>query len=191
MVKNILDVFPFPKAYCPGGIENIKAIYLGCDPSNRYSQSLTQSFDLPISESHISKNTEQLQQIGLDLNSVYFQNLCRNYFVEEISYNNVWHEAAELWIPNLKAELDAFPIASDCPVFLTAWKLYECLIINNGKKAKPRYFYEKPKLTPILSKDNRLGRPLFPLFMGAHNHYELKTDKWRDYKNRIKEYFNK
>ncbi len=77
--KKVLDIFPFPNPYCKD-FSKVKAIYLGCDPSNKHSTSLQFAFALesgiPIFNKFIQDHLENLKQIKLDWNSVYVQNLC-------------------------------------------------------------------------------------------------------------------
>ena len=72
--------------------------------------------------------------INLSFDSVYVQNLCRNYFEHEASKNKIWKEVAELWIPDLKKELEIFDLST--LVLLSAQVLLEVLI--NDKKEMER-----------------------------------------------------
>ncbi|MBA4313011.1 MAG: hypothetical protein C0417_10320 [Chlorobiaceae bacterium] len=123
--KKVLD-YSYPKPY-PENPINTRAILLGCDPSNRHCQDLPFVFAIKSSHNIFNSIVEsiknQLDAVGLSLEMVYCQNLCRNYFKDETSKNSIWEEAAKLWIPVLKKELDE-KFAKTVPVLLTAESLY-------------------------------------------------------------------
>ena len=69
-----------PKAYFPGGIEAVKAIYLGCDPTNNsynieFEYAFAHEYKGTEFNQFLKMHTDQLKQIGLDWNHVYSQNL--------------------------------------------------------------------------------------------------------------------
>ena len=185
--EQILPIDVFPKAYCPGGISNVKAIYLGCDPSNKHSTNLPFAFahesDLKIFNSFIKTHTEQLMQIKLNWNDVYAQNLCRNYFRDETSKNIIWKTVAkEFWIDKLKDELVQFD--AEIPILLTSSYLYDVLV--TCKKNKPIEFYECRQEIPIPSEDNKLSRPLIPFYRNRRKvDYHLSNERWCTYKETI------
>lgn len=199
--ENILD-FDFPKVYFPGGIDNIKAIYLGCDPSNKHSTDLPYVFahesGLKIFKPFIESHTEQLEQIGLSWDKVYTQNLCRNYFKDETSKNKIWKKVAnDYWINKLKEELSQFDLK--IPVLLTSQILLEVLGIDGYEKKLAPEFYdfnnENHIAIPIQADKNKLNRDLIPIYRekspGFKVSYHLKNKKWNDYKNSIIAYLNK
>jgi len=183
----IVDVEKLPEAYCPGGKEHTKAIYLGCDPSNRHSTELPYAFahesGLKIFNSFIQAHQEQLSQIRLTWADVYTQNLCRNYFTEETANNSkLWKQVAnEFWIDQLKEELSVFD--SSIPVLLTSGILYEVLLNPDLDPIKPIDFYSCKASVLIPAKDNKLNRPLIPMY--RHYKYSLKLEEWKNYKEAI------
>ena len=189
--ENILDASPFPKAYCPGGIENVKAIYLGCDPSNKHSTKLRCAFahesDLPVFKQFINKHSKQVENIGLSWDTVYTQNLCRNYFAKETTNNiSLWKKAAkDYWIDKLVEELNSlFPL--NIPVLMSSQHLLEVLGINGFEKIKAPEFYECKRSLAIPADSNKLGRDLIPLYRGKNPNfnisYSLENKEWKNYK---------
>ena len=181
IIAELLALYPtgikvtdtFPEAYCPGGISNVKAIYLGCDPSNQHSSTLPYAFahesKLKIFNSFLKSHTEQLTQIGLGWDKVYTQNLCRNYFEKETSKNPIWKEVAEaFWIERLKTELAVFD--ANIPVLLTAQVLLEVLGKDGYEKKAAADFYEGKEAIPIPAISNKLNRDLIPLYRGRIKH---------------------
>jgi len=193
---DILPVYPLPKAYCPGGPANVKAIYLGCDPTNKHSELLPFAFahesGLKVFNSFLKAHTEQLKQIGLGWEEVYTQNLCRNYFTNETSKNPVWAKAAnEFWIKILNEELSQFDLR--IPVLLTSQILLEVLGLGGSEKFLAHDLYECRIGIPIPSYMNKLNRSLFLIYRGKSPKfdvsYHLKNEKWKEYKNVIIPYF--
>ena len=187
----VSDALNWPAAYCKDPT-NIKAIVLGCDPSNKHDQNLKYAFGIE-TETLLLKQffagiQKNLTVIGLSLHDVYIQNLCQNYFEKETAKNPLWKQAAEVWIPYLKAELNALPISKDIPVFLTAGVLYEVLLQEGIKRYSPRELYSRPETLPVKATDNLLGRPLYPVFRGGRGMYELT--RWPAYKEVLKNYCN-
>lgn len=185
----IIPINVLPKAYCPRGISNVKAIYLGCDPSNVHSTELPYAFahesGLNVFNSFLESHCEQLKQVGLGWDSVYTQNLCRNYFKEETGNNKLWKTiATDFWIEKLKEEL--LPFKHNIPVLLTSAYLYNVLV--SGKKHKPKEYYLCEQPIPISPENNKLERPLIPFYRNRRKiDYHLTNQKWQSYKNRIVE----
>lgn len=107
----IFTEFNIPEAH--EGKGEIRAIILGADPTHIVGTCpvrMEKVFGLEKAENSphwrgISKN---LRQIGLTLDNVIVQNVCRNYFDRETSKNEKWGEiATSYWIPLLKEELDS------------------------------------------------------------------------------------
>lgn len=189
----VSDSLTWPNAYCQNS-SNIKAIVLGCDPSNRHNRNLKYAFGIE-TESLLLKQffagiQKNMAVIGLSLENVYVQNLCQNYFEKETSKNPGWEEAAKVWIPYLKTELDQLPLSKEVPVFLTAAPLYQVLTVDGIKNYKPRELYTRPELLPIKASDNYLDRPLFPLYRGGRGMYELDQPVWSEYVKHIQSYLS-
>lgn len=195
--EQILPVYELPEHYCIGNLAEIKAIYLGCDPSNRHSTTLPFAFahkcNLPVFNSFIEAHTLQLKQIGLSWENVYAQNLCRNYFKEETSKNKIWKKVAEeFWIPELVKELEKFDPKT--PVLLTSQLLLEVLGKNGYEKLPAPEFYECKTAIPIPAHYNKLGRNLIPLYRGKSLRYEvtyhLVNEKWNEYRESVINYIS-
>lgn len=195
--EQIPPITPLPKAYCPGGLSNVKAIYLGCDPSNNHSTKLPFAFahesGFKVFNSFIKSHTEQLEQIGLNWNCVYSQNLCRNYFEKETYKNQIWKRAAnEFWIDQLKVELAQFD--TKIPVLLTSQILLEVLGLDGYENILAPDFYECRVDIPIPANKNKLNRGLIPIYRGKSPkfkvNYHLKNEEWKEYRLRILKYLN-
>lgn len=179
------DRFYLPKAFWMGEKEMVKAVYLGCDPTNTNKNI---QFDYAFSHgcndkgfvTFRKKHLKQLEAIDLTWETVYTQNLCRNYFKSETSKNKIWKQAAEMWIDVLKEELDEL-FSVDIPVLLTSQLLLDVLL--KEKKRPHRYdaleFYERRTAIPVSAEENKLGRPLIPLYRGVNGStrvsYQLKN----------------
>lgn len=196
--EQIVVTEKLPKTYCPGGIEAVKAIYLGCDPTNTAKNfQFEHAFSHGCADKGFGRFREthlkQLNAIGLSWDKVYTQNLCRNYFREETSKNKIWKQAAEFWIPILKEELDRL-FNVNIPVLLTSQLLLDMLL--KVDKRPTRYdaieFYEGRTAIPVPADENKLGRPLIPVYRGRNGRtkisYELKN--FEAYGDEIKRYLN-
>lgn len=188
----ILPITNFPKAYCPGKTIEVRAIYLGCDPSNMHCRCLPYAFahesGHKIFNKFIQDHTDQLGQIGLSWGTVYTQNLCRNYFKEETSKNRIWKQVAkEFWVERLNEELNQFD--PKIPVLLTSQILLEVLGFDGYEKKLAPEFYECKVSATIPANKNLLNRNLIPLYRGKSPRYEvsyhLKNEKWSNYKKSI------
>lgn len=196
--NKIPDVFPFPEAYYPSMNPNgVKAIYLGCDPTNSDEIKFRYVFALRVTpdkfKAFVTTHTNQLAAVGLTWNDVYTQNLCRNYFKDVTSKNlQVWKAAAEgYWIESLKNELGTFD--PDVPVLMTSQYIYDVLVNDTEwQKYKAPDFYHRKVDIPVPAEKNLLNRLLIPLYRGRSPKLKVSyclhnNDLWNNYKNRIKE----
>lgn len=195
---DILNIAPFPKPW-QSRTPDVKAIYLGCDPSNRSRDRFEYAFALernnPKYNDFVKSHGENLAAIGLTWDNVYVQNLCRNYFAKETGDNlTLWKKAAkEFWIPRLKEELDR-QFMKGIPVLLSAQSLLEVLG-KNGAESIPAFdFYNCDIHIPIAPENNLLGRPLIPLYRGSnpriHEPYHLSNPRWEKYRQSVFNAFN-
>ncbi len=188
-IRNVDRYTPFPRSYCANP-SSVKAIYLGCDPSNKGEKRFCYAFALPDGDEYgfgrfVSGHEASLKSIGLTWNKVYAQNLCQNYFTKETSENlKNWKRAAELWIPILKEELRTF--SGEIPVLLTAEELYRILLKPGENPTKAKDFYNGKAPVPISPELNRLGRPLIPFY--RHRNYQLS--KWLAYATLVSKLVN-
>lgn len=212
ILTKLTELFPgqidsskkFPKPYWKeeNGADKVKAIYLGCDPTNKAKNI---QFDYAFAhgtsdsgfEKFINLHEKQLKSIGLSWDDVYTQNLCQNYFTEETSKNKIWKDVAkEFWIQELNTELDSL-FGKDIPVLLTSQLLLDVLLnddlLENGKR--PARFdamelYTRKKDFTISSEQNKLGRPLIAVYRGRNpktgQSYMFLKDQHSEYANRIK-----
>lgn len=162
-----------PHPFCTNKA-NVKAIVLGTDPSNRFQKRFQYVFGLGGSDRrYFNFIQHNLNEIGLSLDEIYVQNLCRNYSRVETSKNPKWYEIAKQWVPVLKDELDE-SFDRNIPVLITAWEIFKVLAINPGN-VKPCFFYNNLKIIDF--SENFLNRQLIPFF--RHHYYDLS--KWREY----------
>ncbi|MGQ8335813.1 hypothetical protein ACUNWD_04630 [Sunxiuqinia sp. A32] len=190
-LEDIIDQIPIPAPWCEDR-NQVKAILLGCDPSNRHTQIMpyvfTLGMNIPVFNSFKKAFERDLEVVGLSWNSVYVQNLCRNYFRKETSENRrIWLEASKLWIPVLDEELSKFD--TNIPVLLTSDMLFKALVTNPDAYGKTIDFYECRTKFPIDARDNLLNRPLIPFYLGLNGRtkqsYRLGTGKWVKYRKQI------
>jgi hypothetical protein len=189
--------YPFPKPY-PEKVnpEKVKAIYLGCDPTNSHTDELSHVFALvntpQVFKGFVTTHTNQLKAIGLNWNDVYVQNLCRNYFLKETGKNlRIWNKVAkEYWIDKLRNELNELKIPKSTPVLLTSMYLYQVLVTDDTwARFKSPEIYLEEKI-PVPANANKLNRPLIPVYRGRsprlETNYNLATnEKWEGYRNKV------
>lgn len=185
----IFTEFDIPEAHKGRG--EIKAIVLGADPTHivgDYPKKLDKVFGLENGETSpywrgINKN---LRQIGLSLDDIYVQNVCRNYFDRETSKNEKWEEiASNYWIPLLKAELDSrFDLR--IPILMTTQFILWAALERTSKKIKANTIYYEHKYIP--GENNKFRRALFALY--RHPYYSLAKPELIPYKNFLIERIN-
>jgi hypothetical protein len=188
---------PYPKPFPAGEIDatKIKAIVLGCDPSNfSKKDGSTKEIETVFGIEGKGKDKRyfhgiliNLELLGLSLENIYVQNLCRNYFTQETTENSIWLQAAKLWAESLGKELHELGIPASVPVLLTSKDLYDVLLKDNARKYTPKELYTDPSLVPVKRHENLLGRNLIPLYRGGGNYYDLKN--WHGFTGRILEGF--
>lgn len=170
-----------PEAYCEN-IENVKAVVLGCDPSNKNGEKFSKAFGLDKTMKYFTNINRNLEKIGLCKSEVYIDNLCKNYFTKE-TYDNerLWLEIAnKFWTPYLKDELDKlFPLT--IPVLVTSDILLETLCYKGCyHKTKNEIYYRE--CIHIKANQNKLERNLIPLF----RHYKYSLRNWVNYTDYVK-----
>ncbi|MFB5066861.1 MAG: hypothetical protein ACE3NC_06745 [Candidatus Wallacebacter cryptica] len=173
-----LDEDKWPKAYCGSG--KIRAIVLGADPSNRSDQRFAYAFGLEDHNSqYFSLIKANLDVIGVELDEIFVQNVCRNYFVRETSKlpPRTWLRAASHWIPYLKEELDSHPqLSVDTPVLVTAEIILKALApdVHTWRTRNVDYYRNCTFIEP---NQNLLERKLIPLY----RHQDYALGNWGDY----------
>lgn len=169
-----------PKAYV--GNDSIRVIILGADPTFptkicEYDHVL----DLNNSDSPFKKGIElNLNELGLNLQNVYVQNLVRNFFNIETIMNPVWKDCAPLWMDLLKRELD-HEFDRNIPILATSWKTIQVITGTTiSDNLTGQSIYNDNRI--INENENFFGRKLIAFF---HNKiYNLSN--WPDYKSAIK-----
>ena len=183
-----MDTIHWPIAYYQKS-SKVRAIVLGCDPSNQHDRALKHAFGIGTESKKLRQFfngiESNLGMFGLSRNDVYVQNLCQNYFNVETSKNKEWMKAAKIWLPYLKEELDSL-IACETPVFMSAEIIYRALLKESVKRLKAEALYSNLDLLPISSSDNYLERPLLPLFRGGRGKYNLNNGRWDSYVDYMK-----
>jgi len=181
----IIDLKKFPKPF-PENIESPKAVLLGCDPTNtKYNIEFEYVFALERKNnkfnSFLKKWDDSLDNIGLSFDTIYTQNLCRNYFSKETTKNPIWIEAGKFWITYLKDELNKFN--ENIPILMSSEIIYKVLLINPKDYKKAEFLYSNPQLIPLEKELNKLNRPLIPFY--RHKNYDIKNPKWEEYKSKL------
>lgn len=188
--------YPWPQAYCENAA-NVRAIVLGTDPSyypekGKEFRQIRYVFELETykekrNNPYFDPTLNNLESIGLGLDTVYVENLCRNYF-HKITYHNkdVWKQATAVWIPLLVAELDQKFSNKNIPVLLTTEILYHVLINDESQAKTAKELYARDGLVPVPADQNKLGRPLIPLY----RHYEYELKRHTEYRDRVKKILN-
>lgn len=183
----------FPEAYRGSG--NIKAVILGADPTSFKDgkiRRLKVVFDLNLSEKRdkrfFSSIERNLNLIGLSLEEIYVQNLCRNYFTR-VTYDHKknWLEAASFWIEELDKELVARNIDRNIPILVTSDIILKALV-KDHTILKAKEYYSAPINVPILAENSLIGRPLVPFYRGLS--YFLGDKKWKDYRSNLCQRFD-
>jgi hypothetical protein len=176
----VSDEFDIPKAY--KGQDQIKAIVLGADPTHIVDEKPIEMkvvFDLddPENSPYWRGINMNLKHIGLTLDNLYVQNVCRNYFTCETTQNKKWEEIArKYWIPYLKQELDN-GFDKRIPILMTTQFILWAALEDNTKRIKAANIYEE--YISIPEEDNLFKRKLYALY--RHPSYSLKRPKWGSY----------
>jgi hypothetical protein len=173
-----------PKPFCSNP-NNIKAFVLGCDPTAKDKSSIRKDFqfvfDIGNDNRYFAAILANLNLLGISLEEIYVQNLVTDYQKEETAKNKEWQKKAEKEIPFRRQEFDSFDPSFTIPVFITSAHLYKALINPSEKVYTAKELYTNENLTPIKAEQNKLKRPLIPLF----RHFAYNLSKHDEYKNRI------
>jgi hypothetical protein len=183
-----LDIKVFPKPYYKN-INSIKAIVIGADPSNPQNKTFSFVFGLEQGEKspYFRSILKNLRVVDLNLDNIYVQNLCCNYFNKVTDENDLFTEIANsYWLPHLKSELDNL-FHPHIPVFVTAWKALTVLSpsANNYVMKKSKIYRES-----IIFTESLLDRPVIALFRGGADYYNLSKPDYHNYVSAISEYLN-
>lgn len=170
-----VDDANWPKAY--RGAEP-RAIILGTDPGNRRKDRVMKFefvFGLESSSSpYFRMIKHNLGYLKLEMDDLYVQNVCRNYFDCDTSRNKKWQKIANLWLPYLKKELDD-EVFVNVPVLITAKDILTLIVPKEHQEKACKTYYETHEF--IKPEDNYLGRIVIPFF----RHYYYDLSKWPDY----------
>jgi hypothetical protein len=140
--------------------DKIKAIILGCDPTNlKYNHRFKYVFGLENSKSiYFEGIMNNLSEVGITLEDTYVQNVIRVYQEKETSQmdKEEWIRIAKDWVPKLIEELSAIP--KNVPVLITSGILRDLLCNDNPIPKRRRFVLDYLKSSPILPENNVLGR---------------------------------
>lgn len=174
--------------------KTIKAFVLGCDPTAfDKEKNLLQFefvFDLKNDKNdkrYFSGISANLERIGLELECVFVQNLVTDYLDKCTAENKAWKEKALQYIEQRRQEFDKIDPTGKIPVLLTSGLLYDVLLNEDQTKYSPKEIYQLKTSIPIPSENNKLGRPLIPLY--RHYHYSLANKEHLQYKVALIKYF--
>lgn len=180
--------YPIPSAHT--GKDAIKAIILGADPTHIMDEKpveINKVFEIDNEKSPYWRGINRNLQLvgGLSLDTIFVQNLCRNYFSVETSKNSHWIEIARyFWIPFLKQELDD-KFSENIPILMTTEFILNASLFNGYKKDSALSIYESCK--SISKDDNLFNRELIAFY--RHPYYSLKA--WPKYAEFISSRINK
>ena len=128
---NIKD-YPVPAPFCINR-KKVKAIILGCDPSNRSDNGdtvkLCTVFGIGTGDHRYFRDVlKNLKTIGLNLEDIYVQNVIP-YYMKGVTFKNKnWKAIAEYTLPNLIKELDSFDRNRRIPVLMISEIIYKFLL---------------------------------------------------------------
>ncbi len=171
------------------GLNNVKAIILGADPSTPDKKVLKHVFGLENPKSpYFEPILKNLSHIDLSLDNIYVKNLCPNYFTDVTDNNDLYLEIAkEYWLPILRDELNLL-FKPEIPVLVTAWKPF-IVVAPDAKKYKncKSRIYTEVKIF----NQNLLGRPVIALFRGGrrkgnNGYYDLSIPEFSAYVTAVK-----
>jgi len=174
---------PTPFCYNP---KKVRAIVLGADPSNFSNQGkrkiLTKAFGIGDCDARYFQGIlKNLKEVGLGLEDIYVDNLIQEYLDSETSKNKEWNSVAKENIPLCLDRLDKIDNRRKIPVLITAEAIYK--VISKTKPFSAPQFYNLEIDIPISTKDNKLNRPVIPLY--RHQNYSLSKNKWKPYLERV------
>ena len=178
------DVLPKPYV----GSEKTKAILIGTDPGNLIKgETLIFDFVFGLENKSspyfrsIQSNIDALNH--LDLENLYVQNICKNYFNCDATKNKYWKEAASIWLPYIVKEID-LQFEKSVPVLISAEILLDVILKNPQTKLNAETYYSNA--TFIDKAENYFDRTLIPFY--RHSKYSLA--KWDKYREAIDNYFS-
>jgi hypothetical protein len=87
-----------------------------------------------------------------------------------------------------KQEFDKIDPTVKIPVLLTSRLLYDVLLYEDQTKYSAKEIYQLKTTIPIPAENNKLGRPMIPLF--RHYHYSLSNIEHLQYKDALIKYFS-
>lgn len=177
---------PIPKPYYEN-LKSVKVIVLGSNPMY-IKDSAEAAFVFNIStfkhglegEEIFGNIHDNLQAIGLGINQIYAENLCKNYLKHISVHDEAWVRIASIWGRHLKEQLNEL-FTKDIPVLITAPWILKAL----GKEIRDGMYYYTENVF-INPEDNILDRLLIPFF--RQRQYDLNKDMFKDYKNKIIEH---
>ena len=180
-----LNITALPEAW--QSLKTPKAIVLGADPTNdgisgkRGLIELDYVFGIGHKYENIFWGAQKrnLSKIGLQIEDIYAQNICRNYFKNQTAKNKTWQEVAEIWVPFLIEELSSIP--SHVPVLASAEVIMKFLV---KELPEPETIYKWEKEYHFYS--NKIDREILPLY--RHPKYTMNKSIY-PYKNYLKERF--
>ncbi len=158
----------------------LKAFVLGCDPTafekgdklKEIHKVFEVAFNLNKDLSYFRTIHKNLHYLNLSLSNVYVQNLVTEYQGNETFSNPEWQSIAEEFIIPRTEEFDKIDGDKKIPVFLTSDILFKVLVNKVPAGFKPKSHYTSDKAFYIKPEDNKLGRPLIPLY--RHKDYSLE-----------------
>jgi hypothetical protein len=170
----------------------IKAFVLGCDPTafdkDKKLLQFEYVFDLKNDKRYFSGILSNLKRIGLELDFIYVQNLVTDYLDKCTAENKEWKGIALQYIEPRKQEFEMIDPTGKIPVLLTSGLLYDLLLNEDQTKYSPKELYQLKTAIPVPAENNKLNRPLIPLY--RHFNYRLSNEEHIQYKDALRRYFS-
>lgn len=139
---------------------------MGADPTTIDGHVFEYVFGIDSEKDYFWKTKSNLRGLGLMWNDVYIQNLIHSYQTAVEHDNPDWEVVASKWLPVTKAEFDAVDPSLNLPVLITIKRLLNFLMDYSVEDFDD--YYKGELEVPILAKDNKLKRPLIPVFDGIN-----------------------
>lgn len=171
---------------------NLKAFVLGCDPTAKDKFDKQKEFEFVFGikkdKRYFAGINANLMSLGLDQECTYIQNLITMPQDKETGKNPTWKEEALKYIQPSKAEFDKIDPSGKLPVFLTSKLLYDVLLNDDEVNYTGQELYKLKTTIPIPPGNNKLNRPLIPLF--RHPVYAINDPKQEEYRKHLNIYLN-
>lgn len=173
-----------PQPFCFNK-SRVKAFVLGADPTNfsknKKRVDLHFAFGIGQNPNYFRKMLLDLNQVGLHLEDIYIQNLLPEYQEKETGKNKDFRHKASGNTQAIAREFNKIDPSKRIPVFVTAYVVYKAILDEDAKKFKAEELYNLETEIPVPANQNKLSRPIIPLF----RHDKYRYTNWPDFKELV------